>query len=171
MTMSLQWKPPAWGLAIAGAIVGLTAGPWGLVIGGVLGGAFDTLRSGHRRKWSLSNPLDEHQLRAVRPLAPHLSDDAHQYKAAVSRPTPEAGALHDLLGMFAGHRHKEKFWTHEKTRDTVARFQQSFNADRGMRAGVPPLQEDGAFDRRTAAALAMYTRHPVSPDPRANAER
>ena len=138
-----------------------------MVIGGVLGGALDTLRSGHRRKWASTHPLDEHQLRAVRPLAPHLSDDAHQYKAAVARPTHEASALHELLGMFANHRHKPKFWAHEKTRGTVTQFQQSFNDDRGMRAGVAPLPEDGGFDRRTAAALALYTRHPVSSDPKA----
>lgn len=165
----MQWETPTWGLAMAGAVLGLTAGPFGLVIGAVCGGALDTLRSGHRRKWASTHPLDEHQLRAVRPLAPHLSDDAHQYKAAMSRPTSEAVALHEHLGVFAKHRRKPKFWAHDKTRETVSQFQRSFNDDRGMRAGVSPLPEEGSFDRRTAAALSLYTKQPVSPDPEADA--
>lgn len=158
-------KAPSWGLAAAGALLGLTAGPAGLTVGAVIGGGLDALRSGHRRRWAAMNPLDEHQLRAVRPLAPHLSDDAHQHKAALSRPTHEATALHELLGLFAAHRHKPKFWSHDKTRGTVAQFQQSFNDDRGVRAGVAPLPEDGRFDQRTAAALSLVTKHPASPDP------
>ena len=160
-------KAPAWGLAMVGAVLGLTAGPFGIVIGSVLGGAGDVLRHGHRRKHVADHPLGEHQLRAVRPLAPHLSDEALQYKAAVSRPTESALALHELLEMFAAGRHKSKFWAHDTTRGRVAQFQRSFNDDPGMRAGVHPLREDGAFDRRTAAALTLHTGVPVSPDPKA----
>jgi hypothetical protein len=114
------------------------------------------------------HPLDEHKLRAVRPLAPHLSDEVLQYKAAISRPTGPAAALYKFLQQHVAHRVKDEFWEHDKTRTHVGFFQRAFNKDRGLRMGVHALPEDGVFDRRTAAALSLYAQRPVSSDPKAS---
>ena len=162
----VELKAPSWGLTAAGAALGLTMGPAGVVVLATVGAALDALRSSHRKSWQRMNTLDEHRLRAVRPLAPHLPDEVLQYKAAVSRPNGPAAMLHNFLHRHVDKRVKgDKFWKHDKTRGVVASFQQAFNRDRGMRVGSAPLPEDGIFDARTAGALALYTKVPVSPDP------